>query len=656
MDIIPTPTDEKPYVQIEWIFNLYRLEYEVNSSKHAENIVFAKNKYIEFIAETNGYYASLADDKRFYLDRHWEYDALIRFNRWLKEQDIASLTKYGYHKIARAVLNHAYSLSLIDSVVYNEPFNKGVRETDEATAYSEEVEDSIVLALDKYVALGKSLLQPYKKVFTGGQYLPHEHAAIDAYKRAQSTCSNGQGAAVTLDGKQFNSYSEAARYIGISPQRFLRSIQQGLSPEEIAGLIERDVAKRDSYLQYIFEQEFSCDPVAFYKHESEVLPPRVNKSSMTRYFFRWGVWTGVDADVILPLAIKLISLTGLNLESVKSMTLDSYNANHPLTGQPVITYKKARSASSKRVIDRELHIDTLECEEFFIDKSVKEQVHELIKLVVDLTRRIRDKAPEEIRDVLFLYERSLSSKMKFFDHDITSIREQNTVTAWNRRFVKFNNLTDHSGKTIRFNSKKFRPTLASKMILAGANIFQVSVALGHESVMTTNNYLSGLRLAPEFNKVVSEALTDISRRSKDEMEARRIKPRLEHNDSSPVKMLSGCSCRNPYNPSENVRAATRYREGSLCKYWNMCLLCKSSFVTESSLPKLINYKLELETALLSNAAISVVHKELMEQVIEIINGILEPDEIFPEDVLANAKVVAYELDEVELDQLVYQGL
>lgn len=656
MDIIPTPTNEKPYVQIEWIFNLYKLEYEVNSSRYAESIVFAKNKYIEFIVETNGYYASLTNDKRFYLDRHWEFDALIRFHRWLKEQDIASLTKYSYHKITRAVLNYAYSLSLIDSVVYNEPFNKGVRETDEATAYSEEVESSILLALDKYVALGKNLLQPYKKVFTGGKYLPLEQAAIDAYKRAQSTSSNGQGAAISFDGKQFNSYSEAARYIGVSTQRFCRAIQQGLSPEEIAGLIELDVAKHEIYSRYIFEQEFSCDPVAFYKYESEVLPPRVNKSSMIRYFFRWGVWTSIDADVILPLAIKLIALTGLNLESVKSMTLDSYNANHQLTGQPVITYMKARSASSRRVIDRELHIDTLECEEFFINISVKEQVHELIKLVIELTSKIRDRASEEINDVLFIYERSLSSKMKFFDHDITSIREQNTVTAWNRRFVKFNNLTDASGKPIRFNSKKFRPTLASNMILTGANIFQVSVALGHESVMTTNNYLSGLRLTPEFNKVVSKALTEISRRSKDEMEARHIKPRLDHNGSSPVKMLSGCSCRNPYNPSENVREATNYREGSLCKYWNMCLLCKSSFVTESGLPKLINYKLELETALRSNSAISVDYKRLMEQLIEIINGILEPDEIFPEDILDNAKVVAYELDEVELDQLVYQGL
>ncbi len=49
----------------------------------------------------------------------------------------------------------------------------------------------------------------------------------------------------------------------------------------------------------------------------------------------------------MPLVVKLISETGLNVESVFSLKRDCLKEAHPLNGLPYIEYEKVRSGGEK---------------------------------------------------------------------------------------------------------------------------------------------------------------------------------------------------------------------------------------------------------------------------------------------------------------------
>jgi hypothetical protein len=139
---------------------------------------------------------------------------------------------------------------------------------------------------------------------------------------------------------------------------------------------------------------------------------------------------------------------------------------------------------------------------------------------------------------------------------------------------------------------------------------------------STMMYLSERQLRPQFNKTMSEALTEISRRSK--AAAHKKAEESVHAEIKPIKFydtLSGIGCSNPFNPSDNVRKVSSYVPGSVCKFWNMCLLCDSSLVTESSLPKLIVYRRRVKEAIEIDSPAIQPKLILLKQVAELLNGI-----------------------------------
>ena len=114
-------------------------------------------------------------------------------------------------------------------------------------------------------------------------------------------------------------------------------------------------------------------------------------------------------------------------------------------------------------------------------------------------------------------------------------------------------------------------------------------------------------------------------------------------------------CKNPYLPSSRVRKLTGHVKGTLCKYWNMCLLCDQALVTEQGLPKIIAYKWKLEECLVDHKANMQGRKLLYEEIIAVIDSLITPGEYFPEEVISKAEYLASELDYEALDHLVYQG-
>lgn len=684
----PHPTPAEPYIQIHWVFYQVYSEMKLKASK---SVIYAQGKYLEFLTDEACCYEELKRDKRFFLEKYWQLDALIRFNRWLRQQPLASKTKYQVYKSVRLVMNTAYSLSVIDNVIYNEPFDKGIRETETNTAFDADVETKISLALDKWIYLAVRVLNGYSKTGEGiptrdgrGKYkdklsldgvdystavelatayglkaaivqrrLNSGYSIEEAVKaKPKPIVESGISKEIVVEGITYPSIAKAEKAYNLTGVS--QKLKKGYSIEEAFNIRPRfSKAGSIEHGLWLFENQFDCDPEAMLLHvRNDINNSPFKMGDLSKYFLQWGVWYGITRDLVMPLAVKLIALTGLNLESVKSLTLSSYQEEHPLTGQPVITYRKSRSESNARTIDRELHIPTLEIEEYFVENKIQNDIHALIQLTIELTKPLRDLADDEIKDKLFIFEHSMAEKKG--QGDIHSLDNQHLVTGWINSFPKKNGLVDQNNESIIFNTTKFRPTIASNMVNQGADIFQVSVVLGHRNISTTARYLSEHRLTPEFNKKMSKAIEGISKRSIEHQS--KEKPNRNLIGFEPIKTLSGCSCKDPYNPSDTIKQSTNYQEGSLCKYWNMCLLCDSSIVTESGLPKLINYKLELEESLAKNKPQIQSRKELVASTIELIEAVLQPDEIFPEAAINNAYVLASELDDIEIDQLVYQGM
>jgi hypothetical protein len=264
-------------------------------------------------------------------------------------------------------------------------------------------------------------------------------------------------------------------------------------------------------------------------------------------------------------------------------------------------------------------------------------------------------APEEISDRLFIfnnYSRN-SSKCK---PSIVAIDWSAEAGAWKEMFATDEGLYDRFGNDFMFNMARFRPTLATNMILAGAGLFQVKVALGHQSMVTTEKYLDKHRIAPEFNKVISNALAEITKKCTTTKQIHASnKVDEEYIIENFHETLSGVGCKNAYNPSESVRNATGHKEGSVCKNWNMCLLCDNAIITVNSLPKLISYREKLKDALITGNVSIQIKADLYRSTIELIDGILVPDAIFEKSDIDRAFELAAELNDVLLDQLVWQG-
>lgn len=798
----PKPTLLDPHAQIKWIF--FQVETE-HDEPRAATFRYSKNKYIDFVNETHAYYPDLENDPRFYLEKHWETDALIRFNKWLSAQEIKSKTRYKLYVTVRQVMDIAYALRVIDTTVYHAPMFKGVPETRQRSAYAKREQEAINAAVAKWIGIAISVLRGYTPTGNGVPYrsigvFPPINIAGQLYEIAEAAKEFGvdysritgrlrqgwtpqqavglepaPGAPALhwiLNGVVYQSMAAVAKAFGISSSAIIYRIKRGWTPEQVVGLTPKPekkssggiasvrgaivdgqefkshkaicrhygadyqvvkarltigwtlrealgLDKREPYgtkiivedveyqsinhaaaaygldhgvvgvrlrkgyspeqavgvvpmyvlktddraLLWMFEHEYGCDANAMFedlhKRKNQLFNCCTEKG-LLKLFTRWGVWPYIDDRLVIPLAVEMGMLTGLNAESLRWLEIDSFQVEHRLTGQPVITYRKVRSGTATRSEDRELHLAVLELGELYLDELVAEKIQRLMGLIIAITSKIRNDAPPELSRRLFIFQDNELSR-KNGKRVIVAIDPRGKANTWYKRFCREEGLYDHFGPKFNFNISRCRPTLATNMVLAGADLFQVQVALGHESIRTTATYLDEQQMKPAFNRTVSEALKSISYRSREFQQCQQIADLTVQDDNEAWKLgfhetLSGCRCINPYRPSKSVRVATQLKEGAVCKYWNMCLLCDNAVITENSLPKLILYRVRVKAALNEGSPSIRARTDLYQDIVELIDGILEGDMIFPASVIEAAKCVAATMDDLLVDQLIYQGL
>ncbi len=689
----PAPTWLDPYAQIKWMF--FQVEQEFTGLS-AARFSYACNKYISFVVETNADYDELKTDRRFYLAQHWESDALTRYTRWLVKQDVRSKTRYALYKATRQVMHMAYALRVIDTVIHPSPMFKGVSETKERAAYSASEQEVINAAIARWIGLANSILIGYVKSGNGVNYrrrIPERSLNINGttytvdeaaevfnvdravvssrmksgYAPEVAVCltraeNTGLPRQITVEGTVYRSLYEAEKAFSISSSRIRNMLRRGYSPEQSVGLVPIHVLSTDERaILWVFENEFEGNALAMYNHFLD------NKKSNTctikrlrTLFIRWGVWAHVDDRLIMPLAFELCLLTGLNPEALKELEIDSFQLEHPLTRQPVISYTKRRGASPTQPTEKELHLFLLDREELTLEEASVDKVARLIGLVLNLTEKIRPHAADDISRRLFIFE-DVELSRSSGTTAIACINPKGKSANWYKRFCADEGLYSLFGKGFNFNLARCRPTLATNMVLAGATTFEVQATLGHRDIQTTADYLDAQGLKPAFNREVSEALSRIAQRSKQHgaqekgIHFHRHK-NIESGGQQFYETLSGCGCSNPYAPSENVRKATNHREGAVCRYWNMCVRCDSSIVTESSLPKLIVYRRRVQMALESDSPAIRSRKELFIDISKLIDGILSPDVIFTASILREAEYISATIDDSLVDHLIYQGI
>jgi len=712
----PLPTFANPFAQVKWIF--FRVEAE-SSSSVARSIRWAREKYIGYIVETRAGYAELESDPRFFIHQYWEPDALVRFNDWVLKQRLASKTRYGLHKAVRGVMNFAYGLRVIDAMVYQAPMFKGVAETDQRSAYLEEEQEVINAAVARWIGLAEKVVCGYTPSGEGVPYRrrvnTNAKAAEDDSPDTNSfLVINGKFFNSSINGRKFLSVKELAETYGLRSNVVRSRFLQGLSVEQVVGLekVERKGHSRrqvtlegvtyssiqeavrtyganlnvvtsrlkardsveqafglvprvvkqsdDRALLWAFENEYSCNPALM---ESEFVRRKMNYAATTdrlrKLFMRWGVWPYIDDYLVMPLAVEFAMLTGLNVESIKELDTDCFTEEHALTGKAVLKYRKRRSGSSKRPEEKELHLPLLELEELHLEESNVEKVRRLFSLVLAVTESIRADAPEEIKNRLFIFQ-DVERSNKEERIVIVEIDPRRKAGKWYRRFVREENLHALLGDDFSFNLARCRPTLVTNLVLAGVDMLKIQAICAHANIGTTATYLDERQLKPAFNKTASEALQAIAGRSRKVFSEKTA--RMDNQDDRISKSntfaetLSGCGCADPYSPSDSVRKVTSHKAGTVCKFWNMCFFCDRAVITEDSLPKLIVYKNRIDAALKYDAPSIRSRKELFSDVVKMIDSIVNTEEIFPQKVIDNATVVAASLDDVLVDQLVYQGL
>lgn len=577
--------------------------------------------YKRFLQETNNYNPVLDDDPRFYIRDEWDAMALHKIKQWVEATNIAGTEDYlTSHSLVnnfsaiRLTMEHAYEHGHIDRAVINVVMSSAVRETSLRTAYSNKEYTDIFNVVSPLIQFSKGLLRPYRRTGKG-----RDPRKVDMRGVHPGDKALGQGWACwvrALDGDS--------------------------------------IVPCDDNIRWYFENVMDCIPLSAtletkQKHRVFLHSATNTHGGLNEVYRKWGVSPFIDRDVIMPLVVKLISETGLNVESLLSLKRDCLKEAHPLTGLPYLDYVKPRSGGEK-----ELHTilyDKAEDGGFITLRQRQSQIiSKTIKTILDLTEPLIEFASEEDRAYLFLYQTTsnpTSSRVQVLD--------TRNAGKWTRKIVRENNLHGNDSKPLIFALSRFRPTKFTEMVTQGHDIFDIMAVAGHESITTTFTYIDRLKSTTDFHRTMRRELMVIkeNKRTHD----RKPLPIATSAGAKPGEFIFKapvCHCKNPYDPPDVVRNSKSYHAGDACTFWNMCLQCENVLITEMNLPKLFAYRNEIRSAL-RNVSEIPRQGELYKKMLIILDEILSPDVLFTQEKLNWAAELAVDAEFEVLDAFIHQA-
>jgi hypothetical protein len=310
----------------------------------------------------------------------------------------------------------------------------------------------------------------------------------------------------------------------------------------------------------------------------------------------------------------------MNAEPIADLNIDDLDLEHYATGKPCLRYWKERSTGAK-----EYHLDLFQAEIQWLTKSQSREITDVFEAVKSLTRRIRQNAPNNIKNKLFI------TQSMFYRNDIVAM--SNMYDEY-QKFTERHNLVDENGERTQLTITRFRPSFVSDLIDKGVSIREVQLMLGHSSILTTMGYLDRL----DFNKVargkVKQALQDIHDKvisPKEEVSSSKDYLKNKQNIIFTTP-LAGCS--NIFQPPDFIKKSSLYVEGQACSQYNKCLSCDNVMLTASHLPELFamrrDYLLMMQTSRVMDTPYGIVIEEnlqLLEELLSPKKSDFSPEEL-----------------------------
>lgn len=616
---MPEPTLENPYAQVDWIFREKMSLYENEGTKN--NFKSALRLYKRFLQETNNYRPMLEGDSRFYIKDAWDAMALHKVKQWIDVTNIEGTQGYLTSSSLstsisgiRKTMEYAYEHNYINRPVINVVMPSGVRETSVRTAYSNEEYAVIFNAISPLIQFSRGLLRPYRRTYKGRDPRKIEYQGV------------GSGEKILNQG--WSCWVRTPNGNGLTVS--------------------------DDNMRWYFENVMDCVPLpgtqGNLKRHGRFFKSATSKhGGLNRMYRKWGVSSFRDLSVIMPLMVKLISETGLNVESLLSLKRDCFKNAHPLTGLPYLEYTKLRSGGAK-----ELHVtlyDKAEDGEFMaLGQRQSQIISKTINTILELTEPLVKLASEANRNCLLLYQSSGSTS-----YGKVQVINSHNVSQWTGQIVREYDLRGNDGMPLVFALSRFRPTKFTNMVTQGYDIFDIMAIAGHKSIITTLAYIDRLKSTTNFHRKIQRELTIIKENKR--AYERKPLPIAIAVDAKPGEFIfkaSVCHCKNPYDPPSVVKNSKSYHEGDACTFWNMCLQCENVLITEMNLPKLFAYRDKINRSL-SNVNEIPRMGELYKRILMVLDEILSPDVLFPLKKLEWAAELAGNAEFEVLDAFIHQG-
>lgn len=597
----PEPTESDPFVQIRWLFAQRMSGVPTEDGK--ENYSTGLSHYLDFLRATRG-------PAPVYLKDVLHPIALIELKSWLLggAAHLGSYSRAGVMSAVRGAFNQAVRYGLIECFV-NATMPAGWRETSSHEVYSEAELTAIFDAVREEHGYILKVLAGYTRTGLGRN--PAEKGPRG---------SNPQG-----------------------PRRGFKS-DYGWGPF--------------NNMVWYFENELDCRPINWTETRNRAdinfLQAISNKHGGMRDFYRQlGVSAYMDAWMLGPLVTQLHYLTGLNPFSVSMLRADCLS-EHPLVRSKVLTYTKLRSGGEKELLvdllngaKEEQDIGDVVEERIYLGREQAILVERCISRILKATSKIRQRAPESLRNLLLIYESPATRWKREVQH--FNLRKVNT---WCKELIEQRGLLNADGSRMVFTMVRFRPTRLTEMARQGKDYVEIQQVAGHKEISTTVGYIDERVHGGVTDKVVISALDTIWA-NKREYEASDAPAREA--PKAPFRALM-CDCRNPFDPPKQVRMEKGYAEGQACTRPNMCLFCDNILLTRKDLPYIAYYRSQVQRALGPESNTDVPLLPHYRRTLAVCDQILDPDTSdFSEEDISWAVEVSADVDMV-IDELVYVGM
>lgn len=557
------PSKLEPFIQVEQLFASQSNTVASESGK--SNFQIAYVQFIEFLSEFYGH-------KPLKIKEVFNEHLLSRYRKYLEQKIINKKISSSHANTilssVRISLNRLVQIQDIGYSFYDVNGFHTSRETDLKKPFSKNERLQILDAIEKGLQESRANLSPYKKVGVGKNPLDSNGARI----RGLSTLDNAR---------------------------------------------------------WLFENPLDCKPV----HHSTAQSP-IEKAflqiisnsdkGLIEVYNEWGVTPMIGADLLLPYLLKLAQVTGLNTDSLLSLTLDDYEPCHPATSRPCLRYWKERSDGFK-----EYHLDLFKAELTWLTSTQANVVKEIFQEVIQLTNSMRQEIEDEtIRKRLFIYQ-SNSTKKHGRISPLLGMEDKNTKKLGDHlsRFVDKYNLKNDQGEPLTLTLSRFRPTFVSEMLDNGVSLREIQLMLGHSSIQTTIGYLDSLDFNSISRKKINDKLSEIHL-STLEQKTKKLPEKIELKDKKESVITFHtplAECKNIFDPPDFVKKLSSYVPGTPCSQYNKCLGCDNVIITAKNLPEIFAMKRDYTLLTQHTRVMDTPYGHVIKENLKLIESILDPE-------------------------------